>query len=211
MVREGALVVVPPDLDPAVRSIAERVAAERGAELLTAPRPSARAHAASRRRFPAGELRAGRHGRRGAPRTSARARRRDCRSATRRACRDAWTWSGRTRSTVYDGAHNPSGAEALAGSLAAVLGDRYPRVAVIGVLEDKDAAAMLARSCRTSSAWCSRARTNPRALSPATLASLAEKLGGPPGRGRGRPARRGGPGAALAGPRARSSPPARST
>ena len=45
--------------------------------------------------------------------------------------------------TIYDGAHNPSGADALAASLDDVLDGRRPRVAVIGVLEDKDAAAML--------------------------------------------------------------------
>jgi dihydrofolate synthase/folylpolyglutamate synthase len=83
--------------------------------------------------------------------------------------------------TVYDGAHNPAGAHALAESLGDVLGDRRPRVAVIGVLEDKDAAAMLAELLpHVDRAVYTRSR-NPRSLSPGTLASLAEKLGGPPG------------------------------
>jgi dihydrofolate synthase / folylpolyglutamate synthase len=82
--------------------------------------------------------------------------------------------------TVYDGAHNPAGAHALAESLGDVLGDRRPRVAVIGVLEDKDAAAMLAELLpHVDHAIFTRSQ-NPRSLSPATLASLAEKLGGPP-------------------------------
>jgi dihydrofolate synthase / folylpolyglutamate synthase len=82
--------------------------------------------------------------------------------------------------TVYDGAHNPAGAQALAESLGDVLGDRRPRVAVIGVLEDKDAAAMLAELLpQVDRAIFTRPR-NPRSLSPATLASFAEKLGGPP-------------------------------
>jgi dihydrofolate synthase / folylpolyglutamate synthase len=82
--------------------------------------------------------------------------------------------------TVYDGAHNPAGAQALAESLDDVLGDRRPRVAVIGVLEDKDAAGMLAALLpRIDHAIFTRSQ-NPRSLSPATLASLAEKLGGPP-------------------------------
>jgi dihydrofolate synthase / folylpolyglutamate synthase len=82
--------------------------------------------------------------------------------------------------TVYDGAHNPAGAHALAESLGDVLGERRPRVAVIGVLEDKDAAAMLAELLpHVDHAVYTRSR-NPRSLSPATLASLAEKLGGPP-------------------------------
>ena len=83
--------------------------------------------------------------------------------------------------TVYDGAHNPAGAHALAESLGDVFGDRRPRVAVIGVLEDKDAAAMLAQLLpQVDQAVYTRSQ-NPRSLSPATLASLAEKLGGPPG------------------------------
>jgi dihydrofolate synthase / folylpolyglutamate synthase len=83
--------------------------------------------------------------------------------------------------TVYDGAHNPAGAHALAESLGDVLGDRRPRVAVIGVLEDKDAAAMLAELLPRVDRVVYTRSQNPRSLSPATLASLAEKLGGPPG------------------------------
>jgi dihydrofolate synthase/folylpolyglutamate synthase len=82
--------------------------------------------------------------------------------------------------TVYDGAHNPAGALALADSLDDVFGARRPRVAVIGVLEDKDAAGMLRELLpRVDRAVYTRS-ANPRSLSPATLATLAEKLGGPP-------------------------------
>ena len=83
--------------------------------------------------------------------------------------------------TVYDGAHNPAGAHALAESLGDVFGDRRPRVAVIGVLEDKDAAAMLAELLPHVDRAVYTRSQNPRSLSPGTLASLAEKLGGPPG------------------------------
>jgi dihydrofolate synthase/folylpolyglutamate synthase len=82
--------------------------------------------------------------------------------------------------TVLDGAHNPSGAHALAGSLDDVLGERRPRVAVIGVLEDKDAAGMLETLLPHFDRVVFTHPTNPRALSPATLVTLAEKLGGPP-------------------------------
>ena len=82
--------------------------------------------------------------------------------------------------TVYDGAHNPAGAHVMAESLDEVLGDRRPRVAVIGVLEDKDAAAMLAELLGEFDRVVFTRSRNPRSLSPATLASLAEKLGGPP-------------------------------
>ena len=82
--------------------------------------------------------------------------------------------------TVYDGAHNPEGARALADSLDDVLGDRRPRVAVIGVLEDKDAAGMLGALLPAIDHAIFTRTSNPRALPPATLATLAEKLGGPP-------------------------------
>ena len=82
--------------------------------------------------------------------------------------------------TLFDGAHNPSGADALAASLPDVLGGHRPRVAVIGVLEDKDAAGMLERLLPQFDRVVFTRPANPRSLSPATLATLAEKLGGPP-------------------------------
>ena len=82
--------------------------------------------------------------------------------------------------TIYDGAHNPAGAAALAEALDELFGERRPRVGVIAVLEDKDAAEMLAQLLpRLDRAIYTRSQ-NPRSLSPATLSSLAEKLGGPP-------------------------------
>ena len=82
--------------------------------------------------------------------------------------------------TVLDGAHNPSGARALAASLDAVLGERRPRVAVIGVLDDKDAAGMLEALLPHVDRIVFTRSQNPRSLSPATLTTLEEKLGGPP-------------------------------
>jgi dihydrofolate synthase/folylpolyglutamate synthase len=84
--------------------------------------------------------------------------------------------------TIYDGAHNPSGVEALADALVGadgVVGDR-PLVAVLSVLDDKDAAAMLRALAPHCAALVVTASANPRALSPATLASLAAQLSGPP-------------------------------
>jgi dihydrofolate synthase / folylpolyglutamate synthase len=81
---------------------------------------------------------------------------------------------------LFDGAHNPSGAHALAASLPELFDTRRPRVAVIGVLEDKDAAGMLATLLPHFDRVVFTRPLNPRSLSPATLASLAEKLGGPP-------------------------------
>jgi dihydrofolate synthase / folylpolyglutamate synthase len=82
--------------------------------------------------------------------------------------------------TVLDGAHNPSGARALAASLDSVLGERRPRVAVIGVLDDKDAAGMLEALLPQVDRIVFTRSQNPRSLSPATLTTLEEKLGGPP-------------------------------
>ena len=77
--------------------------------------------------------------------------------------------------TIYDGAHNPSGMQALVDAL-----DVGEFVAVVSILDDKDAAGMLkALLGKTAGAVFTRS-VNPRALSPATLASLAEQLGGPP-------------------------------
>jgi dihydrofolate synthase / folylpolyglutamate synthase len=79
--------------------------------------------------------------------------------------------------TIYDGAHNPSGMHALIDALD--FGER-PLVAVVSILDDKDAAGMLrALLGKAAGAVFTRSR-NPRALSPATLASLAAQLGGPP-------------------------------
>jgi dihydrofolate synthase/folylpolyglutamate synthase len=82
--------------------------------------------------------------------------------------------------TVYDGAHNPSGAHVMAESLDELLAGRRPRVAVIAVLEDKDAAGMLSELLPGFDRVVFTRSHNPRSLSPATLASLAEKLDGPP-------------------------------
>jgi dihydrofolate synthase/folylpolyglutamate synthase len=74
--------------------------------------------------------------------------------------------------TVLDGAHNPAGMEALADTLP-----RRDWVACVSILDDKDAAAMLRELLGTCSAAVFTGNSNPRALPPATLASLAGQLG----------------------------------
>ena len=81
--------------------------------------------------------------------------------------------------TIYDGAHNPSGVEALAAALPAAVGAR-PLFAVVSILDDKDAAGMLRALLGNTAGAVFTSSRNPRALPPATLASLAEQLGGPP-------------------------------
>jgi dihydrofolate synthase/folylpolyglutamate synthase len=78
--------------------------------------------------------------------------------------------------TVLDGAHNPDAVVALVESLPEVLG-HAPLGLVLGVLEDKDAAGMLAALMpRAERAWFT-APPSSRALSPAALQSLARQLG----------------------------------
>jgi dihydrofolate synthase/folylpolyglutamate synthase len=81
--------------------------------------------------------------------------------------------------TFYDGAHNPAGAQALAEALPEVIGDRQ-LVAMIGVLDDKDAAGMLAPLLPLCKSVVFTRMANPRSLPPATLESLSTRLGGPP-------------------------------
>jgi dihydrofolate synthase/folylpolyglutamate synthase len=82
--------------------------------------------------------------------------------------------------TIFDGAHNPSGVAALASALRDTVGEK-PLVAVLSVLDDKDAAGMLRELVPLASGAVFTASRNPRSLSPATLSSLWDQLGGPAG------------------------------
>ncbi len=86
--------------------------------------------------------------------------------------------AGRDPLTVVDGAHNPDGIAATLASLP----DRRPLVAVVSILEDKDAAAMLDAVLARCDVLIATSNPNPRALSPATLESLARQLRGAGGR-----------------------------
>jgi dihydrofolate synthase / folylpolyglutamate synthase len=77
--------------------------------------------------------------------------------------------------TVVDGAHNPHAVRALASELPELVGDR-PLALVLGVLEDKDAAAMLATLLPLCERAWFTAPPSGRALSPAALESLARQL-----------------------------------
>jgi dihydrofolate synthase/folylpolyglutamate synthase len=74
--------------------------------------------------------------------------------------------------TILDGAHNPSGVDALAAALP-------PRswIGVVSILDDKDAAAMLRALLPRCATFVCTSAPSPRALSPATLASLVAQLG----------------------------------
>jgi dihydrofolate synthase/folylpolyglutamate synthase len=76
--------------------------------------------------------------------------------------------------TIVDGAHNPSGVAALVASLPA--GVAGSLVAVVSILDDKDAAGMLRALLPACRAVVFTSNPNPRALPPATLESLARQL-----------------------------------
>ncbi|HTU98311.1 MAG TPA: folylpolyglutamate synthase/dihydrofolate synthase family protein [Solirubrobacteraceae bacterium] len=82
--------------------------------------------------------------------------------------------------TVIDVAHNPEGMRALTESLPELTGGRAPVVAVVSVLDDKDAAGMLGELMPACDRLVLTSTQNPRVLPPATLKSLAAQLGGPP-------------------------------
>jgi dihydrofolate synthase / folylpolyglutamate synthase len=81
---------------------------------------------------------------------------------------------------IYDGAHNPSGAAALAESLPEVLGGRRPVVGAVAVLDDKDAAGMLQVLAPRFDRVVFTRSAHPRSLPPGTLLTLGEHVGGPP-------------------------------
>ena len=78
--------------------------------------------------------------------------------------------------TLLDGAHNDGGIEALADSLPGFAAGRR-LVAVVSILDDKDAAGMLRRLLVHCDAVVCTACTSPRALPAATLASLVGQIG----------------------------------
>ena len=78
--------------------------------------------------------------------------------------------------TVLDGAHNPDAARALVHAFRELYGER-PVGLVLGVLEDKDAASMLAALLPLCERAWFTAPPSSRALSPSALQSLARQLG----------------------------------
>ncbi|HYY21145.1 MAG TPA: cyanophycin synthetase [Thermoleophilaceae bacterium] len=164
-------------LDPEAQAVAERVAAERHARVVAARPAAIRLRAAGafqRENFGLAEAAA-----------AAFLERAPAGTAIERAAAETRV-PGRLDVvaerplTVYDGAHNPSGARALATALPEVLGRRRPVVGVLSVLEDKDAAGILGALLPLLHQTVLTRCTNPRALSPGTLEALAEKLAGPP-------------------------------
>lgn len=81
--------------------------------------------------------------------------------------------------TLLDGAHNPDGMAALVQSLPEIVDGRDRLVAVVSILDDKDASAMLALLAPVCDALVFTTAANPRVLPPPTLQSLTRQLHGP--------------------------------
>jgi dihydrofolate synthase/folylpolyglutamate synthase len=175
VVRAGATLVVGADLAPDALALARSTAAERGATLVVA---DAQVEV---------ELRAGggyQHRNFAAACAAVRAfLGRDCGHEQVAAVAAELVVRGRfevldgTPVTLLDGAHNDGGVEALAQSLPAFTAGRR-LVAVVSILDDKDAGGMLARLLVHCDEVVCTACTSPRALPAATLASLAGQIGG---------------------------------
>jgi dihydrofolate synthase/folylpolyglutamate synthase len=83
---------------------------------------------------------------------------------------------GERAAVVLDGAHNPGGLTALAEALTGFVAGRR-LVACLAVLDDKDATEMLRTLLPLCDAVVTTRAQTPRALPPATLASLCHQLG----------------------------------
>ncbi len=85
--------------------------------------------------------------------------------------------------TFVDGAHNPDGIRAVVESLPGLVGAHGRIVAVVSILDDKDAAGMLSALGGSIDELVLTHAGNPRALSPGTLLSLAHQVHGVGGPG----------------------------
>jgi dihydrofolate synthase/folylpolyglutamate synthase len=170
VVRGHGTVVIPPDLAPEAVPVAREIAAERHARVVTAERdlgiPLAAPGAFQRRNFAlaAAAAEAFLEGRLDPEAVAAAA------AATTVAGRLEVV--GNDPLVIYDGAHNGAGAAALADALPEIVGDR-PLTAVISILDDKDAHAMLDALLPAAENVIFTRTSNPRALPPGTLAHLA--------------------------------------
>jgi dihydrofolate synthase/folylpolyglutamate synthase len=177
VVRDHATLVVPPDLHPDARVVADLTVAERHATLVEAQTdlgvPLGAPGGFQRRNFAL---------------AAAAAEAFLGRSLDAQAVRDAAAETrvpGRLEVvadrplTIHDGAHNPAGVGAVAAALPEILEGRAPLVVVLSVLEDKDATEMLAELLPHADGMVLTRCSNPRALLPDVLTTLVAQLDGP--------------------------------
>lgn len=177
VVKPGATLVLGAELDPQVQLIAERVATEQEAQIVRAGiDPGVRVAAAGayqRRNF-------------AVARAAAEALLGKLDEAAVTAAGAEVQVPGRLQEigleplTLLDGAHNPDGMRALVGSLSELAEGHQRVIAVVSILEDKDAAAMLRSLLPLCSEVVFTRSSSSRSLPPPTLESLSRQLGGPP-------------------------------
>jgi dihydrofolate synthase/folylpolyglutamate synthase len=182
----GATLALGDGLAPDALAVAERVAGERGARIVVAPRVESSASPGSasqtslaakgifqQRNFALARLVAETYLRDVAIEPSEAAIEQ---AAVATEVRGRLQIVARDPLTVLDGAHNPGAVGALVESLPGVLEGR-PLALVLGVLEDKDAVRMLEQLLGVCERAWFTAPPSERALSPAALQSLARQLG----------------------------------
>ncbi|MGA9857456.1 MAG: folylpolyglutamate synthase/dihydrofolate synthase family protein [Solirubrobacteraceae bacterium] len=177
VVQPGSTLVLGAGLDGEVTAVAEAVCAERGARMIVAGTdpgvPVGAAGAYQRRNF-------------ALARAAAEVYLGELDGAAVAAAAAQVRVPGRLQQvateplTLFDGAHNPDGMRALAESLPELVQGRDHVVAVVSILDDKDAAGMLAALLPLCDALIVTNSQNPRALPAPTLKSLARQLSGPP-------------------------------
>jgi dihydrofolate synthase / folylpolyglutamate synthase len=181
VVQAGGTLVLGAGLDPEVTEVADRVATERGARIVRAgtdPGVEVGAPGAfQRRNFALAEA-------------AAEAFLGALDADAVRAAAAQVRVPGRLQQidsdpiTLLDGAHNPDGMRALAESLPEFVAGHDRVIAVVSILDDKDAAGMLARLLGAEGvhidALVFTNSHNPRTLPPPTLQSLTRQLMGPP-------------------------------
>ena len=83
-----------------------------------------------------------------------------------------------TPALVLDGAHNPAGMDAMVAALPSVMAGRHPAVAVVSVLGDKDAGAMVAALGGVVDTVIATRSSHARAVDADDLAALVRASGG---------------------------------
>src|SRR3954447_4096405 len=172
VVREHATLVIPPDLAPEALPVARRVAEEKHARIVVAERDLGITLAArgsfQRRNFALAATTAEAFLERPLDRTAVELAGAAVMVAGRMEV------VGEDPLVILDGAHNGAGMAALADALPEVIGER-PLTVVVSILDDKDASAMLGAPLPQAENVVFTRSSTPRALSPGTLAHLAER------------------------------------
>ncbi|HEY2435768.1 MAG TPA: cyanophycin synthetase, partial [Solirubrobacteraceae bacterium] len=170
VVREGATLVLGHGLHPDALAVAREVALAREARIVYAPAdpgvPVAALGSFQRRNFALARAAAEAY-------LGALDERAVADAAARTLVAGRLQIVGREPLTLLDGAHNPDGVAALVESLAEPFAaGRSPLVAVVSILDDKDAAGMLTALLPVCDALVCTTSHNPRALPAPTLQSL---------------------------------------